>query len=74
MADNNNRVDVLVQTFGGQVKTVSASSPADIAEQLAMPIENATINVNSKQVDANHSLRANDFVAFVTHKVTSGAC
>jgi molybdopterin converting factor small subunit len=68
------KVSVLVQTFGGQVKTLNASTPADVAEQLGMGLNNTTINVNAKQVDANHSLRANDFVAFVTDKVTSGSC
>ena len=63
---------VLVQTFGGVVKTMEAENPAALAEQLAMPLDNTTINVNAKTAEATTTLRDDDFVAFVTDKVQSG--
>ena len=64
---------VLVQTFGGVVKSMEASTPADIAESLGQSLDNTTINVNAKTAEATTSLRDDDFVAFVTDKVTSGS-
>jgi len=72
MATDSTKVKVLVQTFGGQVRTVEAATPAQIAESLALSLDNTTINVNSNAADATTILRENDFVAFVTEKVTSG--
>lgn len=63
---------VLVQTFGGTVKTVEANNPAHIAEQLGISVENATITVNSDKVALDADLRDDDFVSFTTSKVTSG--
>tara|TARA_R110002020_G_C15881709_1_gene739182 strand:+ start:400 stop:600 length:201 start_codon:yes stop_codon:yes gene_type:complete len=63
---------VLVQTFGGVVKTMEAEHPAGLAEALGMSLDNTTINVNAKKGDATTCLRDDDFVAFVTDKVTSG--
>lgn len=63
---------VLVQTFGGVVKTVEANTPAECAEKLGQSLDNTTINVNSKKANADSSLREDDFVAFITDKVTSG--
>ena len=63
---------VLVQTFGGVVKTIQANTPAEAAEQLGQNLENTSINVNSQKADPSHTLRDDDFVAFVTDKVTSG--
>jgi|TARA_R110000824_G_scaffold21134_2_gene79034 hypothetical protein len=63
---------VLVQTFGGTVKTVDANSPASIAEQLGISVDNATITVNSDKVALDSELRDEDFVSFTTSKVTSG--
>jgi hypothetical protein len=63
---------VLVQTFGGVVKTMDADNPAGLAEALGMSLDNTTINVNAKKAEANTNLRDDDFVAFVTDKVTSG--
>ena len=63
---------VLVQTFGGVVKTVEAGSPANIAEQLGIGTDNAVITVNSKKGDLSSTLRDDDFVSFTTSKVTSG--
>lgn len=64
--------NVLVQTFGGVVKTMQAENPAGLAEALGISLENTTINVNAKKAEANATLRDDDFVAFVTDKVTSG--
>ena len=64
--------NVLVQTFGGVVKTMQAENPAGLAEALGISLENTTINVNAKKTEANATLRDDDFVAFVTDKVTSG--
>ena len=64
--------NVLVQTFGGVVKTMDADNPAGLAESLGISLENTTINVNAKKAEANATLRDDDFVAFVTDKVTSG--
>lgn len=64
---------VLVQTAGGTVKTVNASSPAEIAEELAFDLNGTTITVNGEKVQPNAVLRANDFVLFATSKVTSGS-
>ena len=69
MANDSNKVKVLVQTFGGMVKTLRASIPADIAEELALNLENTTINVNAEKAEPTTVLRENDFVAFVTEKV-----
>ena len=63
---------VLVQTFGGTVKTVDANNPASIAEQLGISVDNATITVNSDKVALDSELRDDDFVSFTTVKVTSG--
>ena len=63
---------VLVQTFGGVVKTMDADNPAGLAETLGISLDNTTINVNAKKAEPNASLRDDDFVAFVTDKVTSG--
>ena len=63
---------VLVQTIGGQPKTLEVSNPAQAAEQLGMSLENVTITVNQKKVDASESLRDDDFLSFTTNKVTSG--
>lgn len=64
---------VLVQTFGGVVKTMEADNPAGLAESLGISLENTTINVNAKKAEPNEALRDDDFVAFVTDKVTSGS-
>ena len=64
---------VLVQTFGGVVKTIDADSPAQIAEQLGLGTDNASITVNSKKAALDSTLRDDDFVSFTTHKVTSGS-
>lgn len=69
---DNHMAKVLVQTFGGTVKTVDATSPASIAEQLGISVENATITVNSDKVALDSDLRDDDFVSFTTSKVTSG--
>jgi len=63
---------VLVQTFGGVVKTIDADSPAQIAEQLGLGTDNASITVNSNKSTLDAELRDDDFVSFTTHKVTSG--
>ena len=63
---------VLVQTFGGVVKTVDADSPAQIAEQLGIGTENASITINSAKGSLESNLRENDFVSFTTSKVHSG--
>jgi len=65
--------NILVQTFGGVVKNIEASTPAEAAEKLGQSLENTTINVNSEKADPNHTLRDTDFVSFVTDKVTSGS-
>ena len=54
---------VLVQTFGGVVKTMEAENPAEIAEGLGQTLDNTTINVNAKKAAATTTLRADDFVA-----------
>ena len=64
---------VLVQTFGGVVKTMEAATPAELAEALGISLDNTTINVNAKKGEATTCLRDDDFVAFVTNKVTSGS-
>lgn len=64
--------NILVQTFGGVVKNITAQTPAEAAEQLGQSLDNTTINVNSQKADPSHTLRDNDFVSFVTDKVTSG--
>ena len=63
---------VLVQTFGGVVKTMEAENPAALAEQLGVALDNSTMNVNAKAAEATTTLRDDDFVAFVTDKVQSG--
>tara|TARA_B100000586_G_C19877001_1_gene329240 strand:- start:381 stop:581 length:201 start_codon:yes stop_codon:yes gene_type:complete len=63
---------VLVQTFGGVVKTVDAGSPADVAEQLGISVDNAVLTVNSKKGELTSTLRDDDFISFTTSKVTSG--
>jgi|TARA_R110002110_G_scaffold861_2_gene3261 hypothetical protein len=63
---------VLVQTFGGVVKTMEAENPAGLAESLGVALDNTTIQVNAKAGEATTCLRDDDFVAFVTDKVTSG--
>ena len=50
---------VLVQTFGGVVKTVDADSPAQIAEQLGIGTENASITINSAKGSLESNLREN---------------
>ena len=65
---------VLVQTFGGVVKTMDADNPASLAEQLAVPLDNTTINVNAKTADAATTLRDDDFVAFVTELFRPMSC
>lgn len=63
---------VLIQTFGGVVKTLDTKTPAEAAEQLGQSLNNIAINVNSEKAEPNTILRDNDFVSFVTNKVTSG--
>ncbi len=52
---------------------VTASTPAEIAETEDFSLENVKIVVGSDTVSPNYNLRDNDFVAFSTSKVTSGA-
>lgn len=64
---------VLVQTMGGVVKSVEGNTPAELSQELGITLDNVTINVNSQKAEANQILRDDDFVAFVTDKVTSGS-
>jgi len=63
---------VLVQTMGGAVKTMDAENPAGLAEQLGVTLDNTVITIGGEPAKAEDQLRDDDFVAFVTNKVTSG--
>ncbi len=66
--------NITIQMPSKPLKTnVTASTPAEIAETEDFSLENVKIVVGSDTVSPNYNLRDNDFVAFSTSKVTSGA-
>ena len=64
--------NVTIQTSNGIVKTLEANTPAHVAEELGMSMENVTLSVNGTKATPSTSLRDGDFVLFATTKVTSG--
>ncbi len=66
--------NITIQMPSKPLKTnVTANTPAEIAETEDFSLENVKIVVGSDTVSPNYNLRDNDFVAFSTSKVTSGA-
>ena len=66
--------NITIQMPSKPLKTnVTAGTPAEIAETEDFSLENVKIVVGSDTVSPNYNLRDNDFVAFSTSKVTSGA-
>jgi|APSaa5957512535_1039671.scaffolds.fasta_scaffold229124_2 sulfur carrier protein ThiS len=65
-------MSVLVQTQGGTVKSIEATTAAQAADVLGINLDNTVISVNGTKVNASAQLRDDDFVSFTTDKVTSG--
>ena len=66
-------VSVILFTNGGIPQDAVANTPAQIAQNMGMGLENTKIYVDESAVAANHVLRDGDLVSFQKAKVESGS-
>ena len=66
-------VSVISFTNGGIPQDAEADTPAQIAQNMGMGLENIKIYVDESAVQANHVLRDGDLVSFQKGKVESGS-
>jgi len=66
-------VSVISFTNGGIPQDAEANTPAQIAQDMGMGLENTKIYVDESAVQANHVLRDGDLVSFQKAKVESGS-
>ena len=65
-------VSVISFTNGGIPQDAEADTPAQIAQNMGMGLENTKIYVDESAVQANHVLRDGDLVSCQKAKVESG--
>ena len=73
MASTTPNVTVVSFTNGGVPTTISGSTPAVLATELGIGLENVQIYVDDSKVQPNHTLRDGDLVSFQKEKVASGS-
>lgn len=73
MASDGATVTVVSFTNGGVPQELVGSTPASIAAEMSIGLENVLIYVDETQVQANHTLRDGDLVSFQKAKVASGS-
>lgn len=68
------KVQVVSFTNGGVPQEMSGlATPAAIASDMGIGLENVIIHVDDTAVSANHTLRDGDLVSFQKEKVASGS-
>ena len=67
------KVSVISFINGGIPQEAEADTPAQIAANMGMGLENTKIYVDESSVTANHFLRDGDLVSFQKSKVESGS-
>ena len=72
MASSKPRVTFVSFCNGGIPEDVNAETPAEIATEMKLGLENVKLYVNESLVQANHALRDKDMVSFQKAKVESG--
>tara|TARA_R100000808_G_C2085001_1_gene107483 strand:- start:347 stop:568 length:222 start_codon:yes stop_codon:yes gene_type:complete len=73
MPNSNPTVSVISYTNGGVPLTMQAATPADIAKELSIGLQDVEIHVEGQSVMANHKLRDGDMVDIQRGSVKSGS-
>ena len=73
MAASTPLITVVSFTNGGVPMTISGKTPAELATELGIGLENVQIFVDETKVQPGHTLRDGDLVSFQKEKVASGS-